>query len=75
MPADEKTVDNKELIIEIGDNLLSAIELILNSVEKENERNSVRKLHPGKVIKAALGINLTNAYKDHIKPNLSRKLT
>lgn len=75
MPAEEKAVDNKELTIEIGSNLLKAIELILNSVEKENKNHFCRRLRPGKQIKEALGINLTNAYKEHIKPNLSRKLT
>ena len=75
MPANEKSVDNKELTINIGDNLLKAIELILNSVEKENKNHFWRRLRPGKQVKEAFGINLTNAYKDHIKPNLSRKLT
>ena len=75
MPAEEKVVDNKELTIDIGNNLLKAIELVLNSAEKENKNHFWRRLRPGKQIKEAFGIDLSNAYRASIRPNLSRKLT
>lgn len=73
MPA----VKKQELTIDIGNNLLDAIGLILNSVEKENERHAVRRLRPGNEVKIAFGIDLSNICKEELKDgnNLRKSLT
>lgn len=75
MPDNKETVENKELTIELGDNLLVAIGLVLKSVEKENKYHFWRRIRPGKEVQLAFGIDLSNAYRYNVRPNLSRKLT
>lgn len=62
----EDPMKDYETKIEIGENLLKAIKVVLNATEKENGRNTIRRLHPGKEVQLAFGINLTKMHKDNI---------
>lgn len=67
MEEDMVKIDEQGLKIEIGENLLKAIRSIVNATESENRRNNIiRKLHPGKEIQAAFGINAAKIYKDYL---------
>lgn len=62
----DKPGSEHKLVIEIGDNLLKAIEVIVSATDRENNRGN-NTLHPGKEVKSAFGIDLTTLYGHYIK--------